>query len=149
MLLPEHYFVLPPVLAGLAALPQEDCSDIALLEYLQPELIAVLIRLLFIALHCIALRRPATQLLTEIGQFDGALVAVLDQVAEELAHCLPDHLRAILELLKSMKVQPEFPTLFGEKVAAALFAALLLDPVGQVGQVGQVGPAWSLSCSPA
>jgi hypothetical protein len=107
-------------------------ADVALLEYLQPELIAVLIRLLFTAL-----RRPAVQLLAEIGQFYGAIVAVLDQIAEELAHCSPDRLRAILELLESMKAQPEFPTLFDEKVASALFAALPL------------GRARSLSCSPA
>jgi hypothetical protein len=63
---------------------------------------------------------------------------VLNQVADELAHYSPNRLHTILELLESMKAQPKFLTLFGENIAAALFAALPLNPIGPVGPCAEL-----------
>jgi hypothetical protein len=125
MLLPEHYLILRPVLAELSALPDDDTADVSLLEYLQPELIGVLVRLLFGA-H----RRSALALLAEVGHSFAALDAILDRVADELPSCAPERLRSVLDLLEALKAQPDFGPLFGDRFAPALVAAAPLDPLG-------------------
>jgi hypothetical protein len=142
MLLPEHYLILHPILTSFSTLSEDDTADICLLEFLQIELINTLVRLVF-GPH----RRSAAQLITEIGRSFPALDAILSRLSEELARCSPERMRAILELLESMKTQADFGPLFGERIAPALLSITALDPLTPRSELELVARATALCTS--